>query len=271
MNTRADDSVKTRREETVMSWKVGVLLFLLAGAISPRSASAADATLYELIENMSIIRHGIEEHRLGWAALAGTARPGTLLCPSDPLDPARPCTIHATGTSSVKIATGEGTFSGDFAVVVPGDNDVDGPEFVILKGDFRGVMDFSPAFVGGQPYGLVHGTVGFASRAEHTPFTGIFHLPFMARDADNEEKPHYLQFTGLRPNGAVVRVRSNEKALGRPTVKFEICLGLTCGDPVSGPPTPPGPPPGSGLIPPPTAPPGSGQTPPPGDPLAIRG
>jgi hypothetical protein len=259
MNTRADYPVKTHGGGGVMSWKekMGVLLFLFAVAIGPEPASAADATLYELIENMSIVRHGAEEHRLGWAALAGTARPGTLLCPSDPLDPGRPCTIHATGTSNVKVATGEGTFRGDFAVVVQGDNDVDGPEVVILTGDFSGVMDFSPAFLGGQPYGLVHGTVGVANRAEHAPFTGIFHLPFVPRN-DPERKPHYLQFTGLRPNGAVVRVRSDEKALGQPTVKFEICLGLTCGDPESRLPTPPVTPPGSRPIPPPTDPPDRG-------------
>src|SRR5688572_29122582 len=133
-----------------MDWpaKTGVgLLFWLALAAGPEPAAAADVTLYELIENMSMARYGGDDHRLAWTALAGTARPGTLLCPL-PVT----CAVHATGMSSVKVATGEGTFRGEFTVVVPGDNDVDGPEAAILTGTFSGVMDFSPPLRVGQPY-----------------------------------------------------------------------------------------------------------------------
>jgi hypothetical protein len=275
MNTRVDHPVNAQGEGAVMRRKgtMGCLLFLFAVAMVPEPAAAADVTLYEIIENMSMVRHGGNEHRLSWAALAGMARPGTVLCPLPATAPGelepqpgaipRPnqdgCTIHATGLSSVKVATGEGTFRGDFTVVAAGDNDVDGPEAVVLKGDFNGIMDFSPAFLAGQPYGLVFGTLGIAG-GPPSPFTGVFHLPFVLRE-DRTRTPHYLGFTGLRPNGTVVPVGANERALGRPTVKFEICLGLTC-DGIGL---------GSGLPAPPDVRPGLGLPPPPVDLLATRG
>jgi hypothetical protein len=209
-----------------MDWKRKMacpLLFLLAVAIGPAPAAGADATLYELIENMSLVRIAGDDYRQGWAALEGNASPGTLLCPM-----LVTCTVHATGMASVKIATGAGWFRGDITVVVQGDNEVDGPEAVVLRGEFSGVMDFSPALLARQPYGLIDGTVALHNRGEFAPFTGIFLLPFVPA-GDPSNTPHYLGLTGLAPNGAVVPVSAEERVLGRPTVKFEMCLGLSCG------------------------------------------
>jgi hypothetical protein len=211
-----------------MDWKRTIallLLFLLAVVIGPRPAVGAEATLYELIENMSLVRVAGDDYRQGWAALEGTASPGTLLCPL-----LVTCTVHATGTASVKIATGAGWFSGDITVVVQGDNDVDGPEAVVLRGAFSGVMDFSPALLARQPYGLIDGTVTIHNRDDVSPFTGIFLLPFVPA-GDPSNTPHYLGLTGLKPNGAVVPVSADERVLGRPAVKFEMCLGLNCAEP----------------------------------------
>ena len=201
-----------------MDWKekIGFLLLFLLAASGPQPAAAADATLYELLENMSIVQRDGENFREGWAALEGTARPGTPLCPL-PVT----CTVHVTGKSSVKVTTGEGRFEGKFAVVVQGDNDVDGPEAVMLTGEVEGAMDFSPAFLAGQPYGLVHGTMKVDNQCGESPFTGIFHLPFVTA-GDLTNTPLYLVFSGLVPNGTVVPVSAEERALGRPTVKFEI-------------------------------------------------
>lgn len=196
------------------------LLLLLAAAIGPRSASAADATLYELMENMSIVQHDGGNYRQAWAALDGTARPGTLLCPFQVT-----CEIHGWGWSEVDIATGKGTFSGSFAVVVDGDNAVDGPEAVVQWGKFGGTMDFSPAFVAGKPYGTVVGkvTVGNSKGSVDSPLTGTFYLPFAAALPDDPPgTTYYLSFTNPR---GVAPVGATEKALNRPTVKFEICLG----------------------------------------------
>jgi hypothetical protein len=215
-----------------MDWKgkmAFLLLFLLAVAIGPEPAAAADVTLYELIENMSLVRIAGEDYRQGWAALEGTASPGTPLCPL-----LVTCTVHATGAASVKIATGGGWFSGDLTVVVQGDNEVDGPEAVVLRAEFSGVMDFSPALLARQPYGLIDGTVTVHNRGESSPFTGIFLLPFVP-PGDPSYTPHYLGLTGLMPNGAVVPVSADERVLGRPTVKFEMCLGLSCGAPAPSP------------------------------------
>jgi hypothetical protein len=194
------------------------LLLLLAVVIGPRPASAADATLYELVESMSVVQEDGRTYRQAWAALDGTARPGTLLCPLQVT-----CELHGWGWSRVDIATGRGTVSGSFSVVVDGDNDVDGPEAVIQWGRFSGTMDFSPALLRQLPYGTVVGkvTVGNSKTAQDSPFTGTFYLPFVF-PGDPLNTPYYLSFTD--PSG-VVQVGDEEKALKRPTVKFEICLG----------------------------------------------
>ena len=113
-----------------MDWtrKAGLpLLFLLAAVAGPTPASAADATLYELVESMSIVQHDGRAYRQAWAAIDGTARPGTLLCPFQVT-----CTLVGWGWSNVETITGKGTFSGSFTVVVDGDNAVDGPEASVL-------------------------------------------------------------------------------------------------------------------------------------------
>src|SRR5438034_998428 len=152
------------RRRGAMDWtrKAGLpLLFLLAAVAGPTPASAADATMYELVESMSIVQHDGRAYRQAWAAIDGTARPGTLLCPFQVT-----CTLVGWGWSNVETITGKGTFSGSFTVVVDGDNAVDGPEASVLSGRFGGTMDFSPALLARppQPYGTVVGTVTVGDR-----------------------------------------------------------------------------------------------------------
>jgi hypothetical protein len=200
------------------------LLSLLTVAVGPSPAAAADAAVYELYENMSIVQLDGRTYRKAWSAIKGTARPGTLLCPL-PVT----CSIHGTGTSSVDVVTGQGTVNGQIQIVVQGDNPVDGPEAIVLTGKFNGAMDFSPALLAGLPYGTVVGTVKVgkgsdqSSDAQQSPFTGTFHLPFVF-PADPSSTPYYLTFTGLQPSGAAP-VSPSEKTLDEPMVKFEICLG----------------------------------------------
>jgi hypothetical protein len=141
-------------------------------------------------------------------------RSGTLLCPLTVT-----CAIHATGAASVEIATGQGTISGDLAVVVQGDNQIDGPEAIVLAGHLSGTMDFSPALLAGLPYGIVVGTVTVDGGGSSL-FTGIFALPFLR----NTKIPQYLTFTGFQPTGTVM-VRDDERLFTEPMVKFEFCLG----------------------------------------------
>jgi hypothetical protein len=173
------------------------MLALLAVTGAPGVAGAGGAKLYELTENMKLVpRHDrssprakrapTSERRVATAAIAGFAKPGTPLCPADPDEP--DCMVHVHGSDNISLTTGLGTLQGQFSTVIQGDNPVDGPEMVVLKGEFRGQMDFSPAIVGKptptlfdillpHPYGTVEGTVK-AQRGRNADFTGVFRLPF---------------------------------------------------------------------------------------------
>jgi hypothetical protein len=175
---------------------------------------AADVTLHEVTENMQMKKFKAAGYRRqATSALTGTAAPGTALCPLTV-----PCVINAIGSDDIDVTTGLGTFKGTWTSVVPGDNDVDAPEYQIGTGSFRGVMDFSPALVHSVPYGTVVGefTVGSAKY----PFTGVFYLPF-AMPGDPTRTPLYLDLSA----GDAVLVAPNEFSLGYPTVKFDIDFG----------------------------------------------
>ena len=192
-------------KSTVMWTTLSLLFLLLALMVGPAPALAADATLYELTENMKVVaRHG--PHRAATSELMGTANANTPLCPL-PVT----CTINATGSDNISLATGLGNFGGSFTVVVQGDNPTDSPEYVVAKGKFRGKMDFSPAILYGAPYGTVVGKMELDGVRGHVPFTGVFRLPF-----DVGYGPMYLTDSGP------VLVQPNEFSLGYPTVRFEI-------------------------------------------------
>jgi hypothetical protein len=185
-------------------------------------ALAQDATVYELTENMKLVSKG-QPRRTATSEIMGFVKPDTAMCPAYLAQPVagrgNVCTINVTGSDSLSLATGLGMLRGRFTVVVQGDNPVDSPEYVVMRGNFRGKMDFSPALVGPVdlrlPYGTVTGT--FTSDAgERIQFTGVFYLPFVI-PGDPSGTAYYLDFVS-----GVVPVADNEKALGYPTVKFEI-------------------------------------------------
>ncbi len=195
-------------------------------------ALAQDAKLYELTENAKWIGTGPNEHRVATSQMMGVANLGSALCPRElvadleakgiVLPGSTACTVNATGSDDISLFTGLGTFKGTFTIVVQGDNPVDSPELVVASGKFRGDMDFSPAVLGGVPYGTVKGFMKFDDNGEgnhsdrRVPFTGTFFLPFVI---DASGVAYYLDFGN--PMG-IVPVRENEKGLGYPTVKFEI-------------------------------------------------
>jgi hypothetical protein len=176
---------------------------------------AADVTLYEVTENMTLktFERARQEgvHRQATSALTGTAAAGSPLCPL----PVR-CVINATGSDDIDAFSGLGTFKGKWTAVVHGDNAVDAPEYAILTGSFNGLMDFSPALVYGVPYGTVVGQLRVGK--DRYAFTGVFYLPFVW-PGDESRTPLYLGPTGPVP------VAPNEYSVGFPTVKFEITLG----------------------------------------------
>ena len=117
--------------------------------ITPIVAPTPDATLYELTENMKLDNLANPTERKAMAALQGSAKVGTALCPLALIQllqsfgllvTSAPCAVTAVGRDVVDLATGSGTLEGEFAVVVNADNAVDGPELVVMEGVFHGNM-----------------------------------------------------------------------------------------------------------------------------------
>ncbi|OLC17832.1 MAG: hypothetical protein AUH29_00640 [Candidatus Rokubacteria bacterium 13_1_40CM_69_27] len=228
-----------------------VLSFVLV--MSAGRAAAQDATLYELTENMKLTR-GKVVHRVATSALVGFAKVGTPLCPSATATAAKgKCWINAVGSDRVSETTGLGTFDGNFSVVVQGDNPVDGPELVVMKGRFSGQMDFAPALLHNLPYGTVEGSFVVEQSGRKIPFTGVFRLPMLGSFAvavgvdpvsgvpvtrtlrelfcpltpspnPNLGGPDiaYVDTTDGAPNGKCIDVLPTELGLGWPTVRFDV-------------------------------------------------
>jgi hypothetical protein len=212
-----------RADIVTRSWR-SLALGLLAVLAAVAPAAAQDSVLYELTENMSF-SEGVT-HRHAIAALQGSAKLGVPWCPSAVLvtnPKANTCTITATGTDDVSLATGLGTVSATWASVVHGDNAFDGPELVVLTGSFSGRMDFSPAVLFGVPLGTIEGDLTVKDETGVHPVTGTFRLPFGLDSSGKFVAPRpgqdafYLSDTGM-----LIPVRKDELALGIPTVRFEV-------------------------------------------------
>ena len=216
------------------NWRKRTLWFLvfLAAALVPwpglAAAQGPNARLYEVTENMKLKSNGVVK-RLATAGLAGTVDAGTPLCPLP-----MPCGITALATDSINLATGAGPVKGTFAVVVQGDNPVDGPEFVILRGKLKGKIDLALAVLGPDgipesgdelPLGTItgrweaEGVSGgpLAGVEQEGTFTGTFRLPF-----DIGFGPWYMLNPFAFPgSGSFVAVADEEHSLGVPTVRLE--------------------------------------------------
>ena len=191
-----------------------------------------DAVLYELNENMSL-RALLGGSRRATSNLMGFARAGTPLCPPVLANGKAFCTINATGSDDISVATGLGLFGGTFTVVGDGDNAVDGPEAVLATGRFSGKMDFSPAILANVPLGSVRGIMTLNGGGRYA-FTGTFRLPFVVPMQDPAcvavngatgcevlgytEPLYLLDPTTFRTDW----VTPDERAIGYPTVRFEI-------------------------------------------------
>jgi hypothetical protein len=234
---------------------IALALVGLASITSPRPAAAADVTLYELTENMAILLNDRETFRTASSALTGWAALGTPLCPATLVASYNPgasaCVVNATGSDRINTRTGKGNFDGTLTVVVQGDNAVDGPELVVMKGSFRGKMDFAPALVNGVPYGTVTGVMKLSKSAGRIPFTGVFRLPFAgnyagpetggatlrqifcpATPSGNAYAPlydgwdlAYISTSSGAPDGSCLDIGPKEMSLGSSLVRFEITFG----------------------------------------------
>jgi hypothetical protein len=217
-----------------------VSALLLGGVVitgAPRTASAEwtapyDAVLYELNENLSLsaLRDG---YRKATSQLLGFAKKGSPLCPPALAYGAHYCTINATGSDNISLATGFGKFAGTFTIVVQDVNRVDSPETVVAKGRFGGDMDFSPAILKNVPLGGVVGQMT-VNGGRKSSFKGTFRLPFVVPIQDpacvqvlghagcpilDYTEPMYMVPTA---EWGVEYVDRSELAIGFPTVRFEI-------------------------------------------------
>ena len=170
-------SSKTKRMFAVVG------LVALASAGLPAVASAEGARLYEMTENMKLNSRGKIARRVATSQLIGTADLGTPLCPAPlvlAMNPAaKECNLNATGEDNISLVTGLGNFNGRLTVTVQGDNNADSPEFVVMRGNFKGKMDFSPAILNMIPLGSVIGKLHLDGVSNNVPFKGTFRLPFV--------------------------------------------------------------------------------------------
>jgi hypothetical protein len=122
-----------------------VALIAFMAFIPTQVAVAADATLYELSEEMTLV----DGHRKASASFQGTAEIGTPLCPHTLVTilslAVKSCTVTGVGSDDVDINPaspyfGTGSVQGTFAVVLNGDNLVDAPEYIVMTGRFTGNM-----------------------------------------------------------------------------------------------------------------------------------
>lgn len=191
-----------------------LLLPLLLLAVDAAPALAQDAFLYEVTETMTL--RGIRNpRRIATASLMGWSQSGSPICPAS-LGVAQ-CTVNVVATDDIRLDTGLGSVSGNFAVVVQGDNPVDAPELTVLEGTLRGTIDLSPALGSGIPLATVSGrwtaagvregpVAGLRSKGN---FTGVFRLPF-------GDPPAYLV------GGVPVPLAPGELSLGAATVRLEV-------------------------------------------------
>lgn len=222
-----------------------VVLIAFLAVIPTRSAVAADATLYELSEEMTILNG----HRLATASFQGTAKLGTPLCPAllakalgQHVDS---CTVTGFGSDDVDInpyspGYGTGTVTGTFAVVINADNVVDAPEYVVMTGTFGGHMYLTnPADFRGKKQAHGPSTQRIMLKGWFNPenvlglaatdaglttakFSGVFRLPFSVVRGRKDRPGRDTDAFYLSDTDRLIKVRKDERALGYPTVRIEV-------------------------------------------------
>jgi hypothetical protein len=188
---------------------------------------------------------GIPAIRHATSQLQGVAALGSILCSAPQLVTVHgnECTVIATGTDDVQLVidpkTGQviptsGKVFGTYAVVVQLDNPTDSPEFPVQTGTFSGVINFQPPL----PLGFVsEGTFTIDGRPGSIPFQAVFRQPFtrsskgdvLTHRGEKGEKVSRTAASARRTpafylldDGTLQRVRPDERAIGWPTVRFEI-------------------------------------------------
>jgi hypothetical protein len=210
-------------------------LAAVAWLAAPAMAGAQSAVLYEVTENMYfydaqgklippdlILSGQVPAARVADATLQGTAVLGNPLCPSQLLitnPKAKTCTVTAAGQDNISLATGKGTVSGTYAVVINLDNPTDAAEYVVQTGTFQGQMDLSM-----RPLGTIQGTFTPTGTKDKIAFTGTFRLPFNLDSKGRKQEPKRGKNAFYLADDAttLVPVHSSELSLGVPLVRLEL-------------------------------------------------
>jgi hypothetical protein len=174
--------------------------------------------------------------RRATSQLQGVATLGTTLCPVPAAVTVRSkeCTVIATGTDDVTLvfdlASGQlvpssGAVWGTYAVVVQLDNNVDSPELPVQTGTFLGTITFQPPL----PLGFISdGTLTIDGVSGSIPFNAVFRQPFkngpngpvaLSRSAASSRSAAAFY---MLDDGKLQKVQPDERAVGWPTVRFEI-------------------------------------------------
>lgn len=226
--------METMKRRTAKSWAVALSVALLAVGVTPMTAQAgrlsgAQATLYEVTENVTYgFVGGQPAIRNSTSQLQGLVQFGTPLCPVPGLLTnlkAQTCTVTAVGTSVVSLASGTGTLTGTFSVVVNEPNSAtDAPELVALSGTFVGTIDMRDALAGVPRASINEARLYYAGSADPAgTFDATFRLPFAKTTKGEFEraKPNRDAFY-LGDQGEMVPVRPSERSLGSPTVRVDV-------------------------------------------------
>ena len=200
-------------------------------------------TLYEVSERVHMDPSTGEPVRV--SPLLGFAELGTPICPSAvwvTVPKIESCTVIATGTNVVSLATATSHVFGSFDVVLklPSDSSVHIPNAPVLSGTFVGTIDLTQAVTSssGVPLLLfIRGSfrIEWSSVALPAcsalpctlPFSGTFRVPFAIDDlahpveADRGHAAFYLADDRHRR----IPVRPTERAAGFPTVRLEVSFG----------------------------------------------
>lgn len=212
-----------------------VMLTALVARPAFSAESAADSVLYEVTENMyfydahgkvippdQILSGAVQPvSRVADATLQGWAKLGNPLCPSALLvtnPKAKTCTVTAAGQDYISLATGKGTVSGTYAVVLNVDNATDAAEYVVQTGTFSGLMDLSM-----RPLGAITGTFNPTGTKLQVPFTGTFRLPFNISGGKRTEPKRGRSAYYLADDAStLIPVQPSELSLGVPLVRLEL-------------------------------------------------
>lgn len=220
--------MKARTLTTLNALLLIALTAVPAAAGGHRITTTPDATLYEVTENMRIDETtGV---RTALAALQGTAKVGTPLCPAVFVEMfgGTSCTVTAIGADRIDLTRGTGTLWGDFAVVVNIElgNPVDAPELVVMFGTFVGQLHLQATVDGVLPIIAITDGQFMPDAVFGVPnaaFSGVFRLPFTVGQRGRFEKPRRNgPAFYLTDDGKKERVKNEEYSLGWPTVRVEV-------------------------------------------------